>query len=66
VVVQFARRVLRKGIEQDDVRTSLRRVIDQVLEYGFDVLQAFVKAPFRGDCYICGPDQEAEALQAGC
>jgi hypothetical protein len=34
--------------------------------HALDVLQAFVKAPFRGDCYICGPDQEAEALQAGC
>lgn len=66
VAVQFARRVLRKGIEQEDVRMNLREVIDQVPEYGFDVLEAFIKAPLRVDCRKCGPDKEAEALQVIC
>jgi hypothetical protein len=66
IAVKYARRVFGKTTKFDDVRTNLRQIIDQVLEYGFDVLEAFVKAPLWGDCSNCGPDQEAVSLQAKC
>ncbi len=66
IAVKYARRVLGRAIKLDDVRTTLMQIIDQVPEYGFDILEAFVVAPLRGDCSICGPDQEADSLQARC
>jgi hypothetical protein len=64
--VCFARRMLREGIKQDDVRTRLREVIDQVPEYGFDILEAFIKAPLMGECRTCGPDRGVDAQQTRC
>jgi len=64
--VLFARKVLREGIRQDDVRTVLREVIDQVPEYGFDVLETFIKAPLLGDCSWCGSDRIFDVRQSRC
>ncbi|KAF8856918.1 hypothetical protein BDZ45DRAFT_653565 [Acephala macrosclerotiorum] len=44
----------------------LRATLQDVPEFAFDVLQLFVNAPLRGHCYSCGPNQNAEPLQARC
>jgi speckle-type POZ protein len=66
LVVDYARRYLGRALGQEHLRTSLLEIIDEVPEYGFDVIETFAEAPIRGKCFSCGPDQGADPLQARC
>jgi hypothetical protein len=67
IAVDYARREFR-DMMQSPALDILRTTLEDVPEFAFDVLQSFVKAPLRGRCSStsCGPNQEAEALQARC
>lgn len=65
IAVEHARMKLRDITESGDL-DILRATLQDVPEFAFDVLQLFVKAPLRGHCHSCGPNQSAEALQARC
>ena len=67
IAVDYARMKFRDIMESPDLGI-LRATLQDEPEFAFDVLQSFVKAPLRGRCSStsCGPNQEAEALQARC
>lgn len=64
--VHYAREHLKRGLREENVRAAIWQVVNEVPEYGFDLLEAFVNIPLKGNCRDCGPDQGAIALQARC
>jgi hypothetical protein len=62
--VAFGRKVLSKALKKDN--TQLRQVICEVLEFSYDILEAFIISPILGDCQNCGRNQVADALQTRC
>jgi len=66
VAVSHARRVLGNLIVQEDLRANLKQIVNQVPEYSFDVLEAFVKSQVRGLCGHCGSEQPAICVRAKC
>ncbi|KAK0113072.1 hypothetical protein ONS95_014778 [Cadophora gregata] len=65
IAVEYARIKFRDMMQSADLE-FLRALLQDVPEFAFDVLQLFVNAPLRGRCFSCGPNQNAEALQARC
>ena len=65
VAVEYARTKFRDIMQSADLEI-LRTTLQDIPEFAFDVLQLFVNAPLRGHCFSCGPNQNAEALQARC
>lgn len=65
IAVEYARTRLRDMMQSADLET-LRATLQNVPEFAFDVIRLFVNAPLRGRCSSCGPNQNAEALQARC
>ncbi|PMD15375.1 hypothetical protein NA56DRAFT_753909 [Hyaloscypha hepaticicola] len=65
IVIDYARREFQNIMQSPDL-DILRATLQEEPEFAFDVLQSFVKAPLRGYCSRCGPNQEAKALQACC
>lgn len=66
IAVQYARENLKKSIEKEDTKESLRQLIIDVPEYGFEVLEVFINHSLRGTCHNCGGKHDAEVLQARC
>ena len=64
--VRFARERLKRGLRKEKVRAAIWQVVNEVPEYGFDLLESFVNIPLKGRCRDCGPNQGAIALQARC
>jgi hypothetical protein len=64
--VQHARVHIKRGLKEEIVRAAIWQVVNEVPEYGFDLLESFVNIPLKGRCRDCGPNQGATALQARC
>jgi hypothetical protein len=66
IAVTFGRKNLRTELNNDSVQRRLRVVISDVPEFGYDIVEAFVRIPILGTCANCGSSQVADALQARC
>jgi speckle-type POZ protein len=65
IVVDYARLKFRHIMQSPDLEI-LRATLQDEPEFAFDVLKSFVNAPLKGRCRNCGPNQNAEALEARC
>jgi len=65
-VIKFARERMKPEFQKENIRKEVAMILEEVPEFGFDVLEIFLDAPLRGDCRDCGPNQGATALQASC
>ena len=48
--VRYAKKQLKLGLREENIRAAIWPVVNKVLEYSFDLLEMFVNIPLKDDC----------------